>query len=103
MGEVRIVAEGIAMGESPRWHGGRIWFADWLAGEVVAVDPEAGTREVVVRHSSLPLCFDFLPAGSPVLVSSTERALLRVGPDGRLERYAELAGHADHPWNDIVV
>jgi sugar lactone lactonase YvrE len=37
---------GVAMGESPRWHDGRLWFADWGAQHVVAVDPD-GTSEVV--------------------------------------------------------
>jgi hypothetical protein len=23
---------GIALGESPRWHDGRLWFADWVCG-----------------------------------------------------------------------
>ena len=31
-----IFATGIQMGESPRWHDGRFWMCDWLAGEVLA-------------------------------------------------------------------
>ena len=34
------------MGESPRWHDGRFWMCDWLAGEVLAFDAD-GDREVV--------------------------------------------------------
>ncbi len=26
------------MGESPRWHNGRLWLADWGASEVLVVD-----------------------------------------------------------------
>ncbi len=43
-----VLLDGIAFGESPRWHDGRLWFADWIAHEIVAVTP-AGHREVVFR------------------------------------------------------
>jgi len=36
------------MGESPRWHKNRLWFSDWGAQEIVAVDLD-GNREVVFR------------------------------------------------------
>ena len=92
---------GLGLLESPRWHGGRLWFADWTAGQVRSLD-ERGSR-VVVEHASLPLCFDFLPDGDPVLVSVPRRGLLRVAPDGRLHPYADLAHLSEHGGNDIVV
>ncbi len=88
--------------ESPRWHDGRLWFADWTNGEILAVTPE-GESEIVVRHASLPLCFDRLPDGRAVLVSNTEHALLTVEADGSLTRYAELAPLSAQGCNDIVV
>ncbi|GAB3009507.1 hypothetical protein [Mycobacterium bourgelatii] len=30
--------DGIAYGEGPRWHGGRLWFTDGLAGRVYSAD-----------------------------------------------------------------
>lgn len=105
----RLVLDGIAMGESPRWHDGRIWFADWRAGRIVAVsdetDDESGgaMATTVVEHRSLPLCFDFAPDGSLLVVSSTQRALLRRADGGGLETAADLSPHGAHAWNDIVV
>jgi len=29
MSEVILLMKGIAMGESPRWHEGLLWFSDW--------------------------------------------------------------------------
>jgi hypothetical protein len=29
MPEVQTLLTGLAFGESPRWHEGRLWFADW--------------------------------------------------------------------------
>jgi hypothetical protein len=44
--EPRPLLGGLAYVESPRWHDGRLWFAHWGTGEIVAVDP-GGASEVV--------------------------------------------------------
>jgi sugar lactone lactonase YvrE len=97
-----ILISGLGLVESPRWHDNRIWFADWIAGEVIAVD-DAKRSEVVVRHASLPLCFDFLPDGAPVLVSGPEMALLRVAAGGSTSGYADLSSLSKYGYNDIVI
>ncbi|TIU34916.1 MAG: SMP-30/gluconolactonase/LRE family protein, partial [Mesorhizobium sp.] len=43
--KANIITEGLAFGESPRWHDSRLWLCNWGTGEVVAVD-EGGTSEV---------------------------------------------------------
>jgi sugar lactone lactonase YvrE len=100
--EPKILMTGLAFPESPRWHDGRLWVSDWGAGEVVAVDLD-GRSEVVARVPSFPMCIDHLPDGRLLIVSSSDRRLLRQDPDGSLVTHADLAGLADHPWNDIVV
>jgi len=82
---------GIAFGESPRWHEGRLWFADWGAQEVVAVDLD-GNSETVVRvdFPSFPMCFDWLPDGQLLIVSARQRRLVRREPDGSLVTHADL-------------
>src|SRR4051812_49889993 len=57
-----VFATDIQMGESPRWHDGRFWMCDWLAGEVLVFDAD-GTREVVARVDGLPFSIDWLPDG----------------------------------------
>jgi len=99
MDEVRTLLSGRGLVESPRWHGDRLYFSDWSAGEVVAVDL-AGHSEVVARVASLPLCTAWLPDGRLVIVSSGEGRLLRLEPDGSLVTHAELGRPG---WNDIVV
>ena len=39
--------------ESPRWHEGRLWFAHWGTGEIVAVDIDGGSEVVAPRPTSL--------------------------------------------------
>src|SRR5437660_8005740 len=102
--ELQTLMTGIAFGESPRWHDDRLWFSDWGAHEVIAVDLE-GKSEVIVRvqFPSFPMCIDFLPNGRLLVVSARDRLLLRMEPDGSLVTYADLTGLSDHGFNEIVV
>jgi sugar lactone lactonase YvrE len=99
---MRTLVEGRGLVESPRWHDGRLWFADWIAGEIVAVD-SAGEAEVMLQHESLPLSFDFSPDGTPLIVSGSLKALVRASRDGSLATYADLSGLSPHGYNEIVV
>ena len=97
-----VLMEGIAFGESPRWHDGRLWFSDWSTGQVIALDPD-GSQEVVVSVPSFPMCIDFLPDGRLLVVDSAHRRVLRREIDGSMVTHADLAPISDMPWNDIVV
>ncbi len=97
-----VLRTGLGLVESPRWHDGRLWFSDWTAGEIIAID-DAGTCELIVRHASLPLCFDFLPGGRLVMVSNQRMALLTRQDDGSLVTYADLSALTHFGANDIVV
>ena len=99
MNEVRTLLAGRGLVESPRWHDGRLYFSDWSAGEVIAVDL-AGRSEVIAHVESLPLCTAWLPDGRLLIVSSPEGRLLRREPDGSLVTHADLGKPG---WNDIVV
>jgi sugar lactone lactonase YvrE len=102
MPELQTLMTGIVFGESPRWHDDRLWFSDWGAQEIIAVDLE-GNSEVIVRMPSFPFCIDFLPDGRLLIVSASERLLLRREPDGSLVTHTDLSSLSEHPWNDIVV
>src|SRR5712692_5397136 len=99
--EVQTLLTGLAFGESPRWHEDRLWFSNWGAQEVVAVDLE-GKSEVIVRMPSFPFSIDWLRDGRLLVVSGREGLLLRREPDGRLVTHADLSGLASI-WNEIVV
>lgn len=98
--EPHTLLTGLAMGESPRWHDGRLWFSDMGAGEVIAADL-AGKSEVVARVPTLGL--GVLPDGRLLIVSMRDGALLRREPDGSLATHADLSSLSRHPWNDLVV
>jgi sugar lactone lactonase YvrE len=100
--DVRTVKAGLVLGESPRWHEGRLWFSDWGAQEILAVDL-AGRSEVIAHVAALPFCIDWLPDGRLLIVSGREGLLLRMEPDGSLVTHADLTQLAAPPWNDLVV
>ena len=97
-----VLMTGIAFGESPRWHDGCLWFSDWGAHQVIALDRQGG-HQVVASVPSFPMCIDFLPDGRLLVVDSAERRLLRREPDGSMVTHADLEALSDKPWNDIVV
>ncbi len=101
-----MLLSGIVFGESPRWHDDRLWFADWGAQEIIAVDL-GGHSEVQARvdFPSFPMSIDWLPDGRLLIVSARDGRLLRREPDGSLATHADLSGLAELglPWNEIVV
>src|SRR5262249_42254119 len=88
-----LFATGIQMGESPRWHDGRFWMCDWLAGEVLAFAVD-GSREVVARVEGLPFSIDWLPDGQ--LLITTNRGVV-IGQE------QAPYGPVGQPFNEIVV
>jgi sugar lactone lactonase YvrE len=121
-----VLLTGIALGESPRWHDGRLWFADWAAQQLIAVDL-AGRSEVIAEVPSFPFSIDWLPDGTLLIVSASSNSVLRREPDGgtgrvakmrrpdlsalncapavpvRLVPHRDLTGLSTKPWNEIVV
>ena len=90
---------GLVIGESPRWHEDRLWFANWGTEEIVAVDL-AGNAEVVGKGApGLGWSIDWLPDGRMLV---TGERLMRREPDGSMVEHADLSGLGDG-FNEIVV
>jgi sugar lactone lactonase YvrE len=97
---LQILMTGIAFGESPRWHDNRLWFSDWMAQEIIAVDLD-GKSEAITKVQAMPFCIDWLPDGNLVITSGKD--ILRMEPDGRLVTHADLSNLTEYGWNEIVV
>ena len=102
MAEVETLVSGLGMGESARWHGGELWFADWLAGTISALDGAGNVRRVTGVPSS-PICFDWLPDGRMAVVSGSDATVLLEVPHAGLVPLADLHGISEYPWNEIAV
>ena len=85
MATASVLLEGLAFGESPRWHDGALWVCDWGAHELLRVGADGGA-EVVARVQSFPFCIDWLPApdGRLLAVSAADQAVLAIAGDGTL-------------------
>ncbi|QKD06591.1 SMP-30/gluconolactonase/LRE family protein [Mesorhizobium loti] len=101
--KARLVTEGLAFGESPRWHDGRLWLCNWGTGEIVAIDADGKCEIVLTVPAVLPYSIAWLPDGRLLVVSGREGLLLRQQADGRLVTHADLRGLSKSPWNEIVV
>ncbi|HVC13871.1 MAG TPA: SMP-30/gluconolactonase/LRE family protein [Acidimicrobiales bacterium] len=98
--------DGLAFGESPRWHDGRLWYSDFYSQAVfsVAADGKAPVCELSLEDR--PSGLGWLPTGDLLVVSMGHHEVLRrrAGPGGRALRHADLSpvsGPGD--INDMLV
>ena len=101
--KAQVLMSGVAMGESPRWHENRLWFSDWGAREIVAVDSHGKSEVALQVPFGLPFCIDWLPDGRLLVVSGRQGMVLRRERDGSLVTHADLHASAGMGWNEIVV
>jgi len=98
--DIRVLLGGFGMGESPRWHQGRLWFSDWGANEIVALDLDGNGEVVGSGGGGLGWAVGWLPDGR-MLVTGAE--LLRVEHDGSRVPHADLSRISPHGWSELTV
>ena len=98
--EPRVLLGGLAMPESPRWHNGRLWFSNWGADEIVAVDLDGNSQVVDRGPEGLGWAVNWLPDGRMLM---TGNELIRVEPDGSRVRHADLSYISPYGWSEMTV
>jgi sugar lactone lactonase YvrE len=98
----KLLVDGLAFPETPRWHDGRLYFSDMDDNKVKTVDMD-GRTEVVAEVPNRPSGLGWLPDGTLLVVSMHERKVLRVDPGGSLGVHADLGDVATFHCNDMVV
>lgn len=101
MRELKVLLSGLCFPEGPRWHDGKLYFSDMHAHQVMTVDME-GRSAIVAEVPAWPSGLGWLPDGRLLVVSMTDRRLLRLDPDG-LKEAADISGLASFHCNDMVV
>lgn len=95
----QTLLSGLVVGESPRWHDGRLWFCNWGAQEIRTLE-RGGRSEVVAKGPKFAgYCIDWL--GGDLLVTS-DQGLLRRNTQGSFVPYADLSS-LGHAWNEVTV
>ncbi|MEO8882492.1 MAG: SMP-30/gluconolactonase/LRE family protein [Devosia sp.] len=100
--KLKILMEGIFLGETPRWRDGKLWFGDWVAEKLYTLD-EAGDHAVEANIASLPFSIDWLPDGRLLVVNARENTLQRREADGSFVTHADLSTLSPYGCNEIVV
>lgn len=102
MAEMQVLVEGLAFGEGPRWHNGRLFYSDMHRQVVESVSLDGD----VVKECEVPSDpsgLGFLPDGRLVVASMRDRSILRRNDDGSMVVHADLADLASWYVNDMVV
>ena len=98
---VEILASDLYFGEAPRWHKGKLWFSDFYDHAVKTVDLR-GTVETKLTVAGQPSGLGWMPDGRLLVVSMTDRLLLRLEHDAFVV-HADLSDIATFHCNDMVV
>ena len=96
----RVLLDGLAMGESPRWHEGRLWFPHWGTPEIIAVDLEGNAEVMAEGPSGLGHSIGWLPDGR-MLVTGFE--LTRYEPNGTTVIHADLTHITNAIWSEMTI
>ena len=78
---VQVLLRDLGMGESPRWHDGRLWFSDWGTNEIIALDLDGHHEVIGPGGGGSGWAVNWLPDGR-MLVTGAE--LQRVSPTDRV-------------------
>ena len=102
MSQPQVLVTDLVIGESARWHDGRLWLSNWGAAEILTFD-EDGHRELITNvPTTIPFSMDWMPNGQLLITAGPEQRLLRQEPDGSLVDHADLTG-LPGGLNEIVV
>src|SRR4030095_1192394 len=97
-----VLLTGLKIGESARWHDGRLWLSNWGAQEVLAVDLDGNAEVMATVPTTIPFSIDWLPDGRLLVGAGPEGRLLRQEPDGSLVDHVDLTV-LDVNLNELVV
>jgi sugar lactone lactonase YvrE len=99
---LRLLLDGGAFFEGPRWHAGRWWVSDFYRHAVFTVGTDGREHEELTVEGQ-PSGLGWLPDGSLLVVSMQDRRLLRRSPSGEVTVHAEVGHFCGGPLNDLVV
>ncbi len=95
------MASGVAFGEGPRWHDGTLFWSDMHGGGVRKL--EGGQVQPVCDVPNRPSGLGWLPDGRMLVVSMTDKRVLRQEAGGALVTHADLSHLVPCRLNDMVV
>ena len=101
--DVQTLISGMSYTECPRWHLGRLWFADFYTNSIYSVTEAGEDLRTEVEVPAQPSGLGWLPDGRLVFVSMKDRKLMRRESDGSIVLHADVADAVTGHPNDMVV
>ena len=77
-----VIREGLSFGEGPRWHEGRLWFADFYRHGVYSMASDGSDERLEHTVLNQPSGLGWLPGGDLLCVSAIDQRVLRFSDDG---------------------
>jgi len=97
-----IRRDGLGFGEAPRWHEGRLWYADFYRHAVFSMDPLGLEERQELAVPQQPSGLGWLPDGSLLVVSMIDHLILRWHNE-ELTTFADISAYCGYWANDMVV
>jgi len=97
-----IRRDGLGFGEAPRWHEGRLWYADFYRHAVFSMDPLGHEERQELAVPQQPSGLGWLPDGSLLVVSMIDHLILRWHNE-ELTTFADISAYCGYWANDMVV
>ena len=96
-----VLASGFWRLKAPRWHLGALWVSDVRAGKVFRIDLD-GKVTIVADLPGRPFGLGFLPDGSLLVASMTQKLILKFGAE-KPAIHADLTDVASGYLRDLAV
>jgi sugar lactone lactonase YvrE len=99
--ELEMLVDDAVFGESPRWHGGALWFSDIGGNKVWRVAPD-GTRQVMLSTVQGPSGLGWTREGDLLVTSISDHTIYRMAPDGTARPFCGPEQHGTFGTNDMA-
>jgi sugar lactone lactonase YvrE len=78
-----VLLTGLKIGESARWHDGRLWLSNWGTQQILAVDLDGDTEVMATVPTTIPFSIDWLPDGRLLVVAGPRAGCCARSPTAR--------------------
>ena len=100
--DATIIREGLAFGEGPRWHDGRLWYSDFYRHGVFSIEGDGSDERLEVEVPGQPSGLGWAPDGDLLCVSGVDQRILRVH-DGVATTFCDISEYCEFWANEMVV
>ncbi len=100
--DATIIREGLAYGEGPRWHDGRLWYSDFYRHGVFSIEGDGSDERLEVEVPGQPSGLGWAPDGDLLCVSGVDQRILRVH-DGVTTTFCDISEYCEFWANEMVV